>query len=129
MKPRTPVCYIAGPMSGLPEYNVPAFRAAATRLREMGFIIYSPVEIGEQAFGNAADAIPPEEYLRIDLGHLAEYCTQIALLPGWEHSVGARCEVAVAITLGFDFFDAETALPIPQPENVSVSYGYRQRVL
>lgn len=33
MKPRT---YIAGPMSNCPDYNYPAFHAAAARLRAAG---------------------------------------------------------------------------------------------
>lgn len=29
--------YVAGPMSGLPDHNYPAFREAATRLRDLGY--------------------------------------------------------------------------------------------
>ena len=31
--------YIAGPMSGLPEFNHPAFHAAAAQLRGAGYIV------------------------------------------------------------------------------------------
>jgi hypothetical protein len=50
-------------------------------------------------------------------------CTAIALLPGWERSVGARCEVVVAVTLGFAFYD-ETGASIPAPTRVVCSGGY-----
>ena len=29
--------YIAGPMTGLPDFNYPAFNAAAARMRALGF--------------------------------------------------------------------------------------------
>ena len=34
--------YIAGPMSGLPEMNYPAFFAEATRLRGLGYEVINP---------------------------------------------------------------------------------------
>jgi hypothetical protein len=88
--------YIAGPMRGLPEHNFPAFRAAASVLRSLGNEVVSPVEINH---GPDAPQRSAEECLRRDLRALID-CTAIALLPGWEQSVGARCEAAVAVTLG-----------------------------
>lgn len=125
MSTRPPVCYLSGPMSGLPEYNVPAFRAAATLLRAQGLVVLSPVEMGQSWFGNATDAVPPEEYLRVDVAEMATRCTQIALLPGWMGSIGANVEVALAIALGFEFFDAETGARIPRPRVAVVTRGYR----
>jgi hypothetical protein len=34
--------YVAGPMTGLPDFNYPAFRAAAAELREAGFDVEDP---------------------------------------------------------------------------------------
>ena len=41
MKPRI---YLAGPCSGLPEDNYPAFHAEAARLRSISFIVENPAE-------------------------------------------------------------------------------------
>jgi hypothetical protein len=113
--------YLAGPMSGLPEYNFPAFRDAAARLRALLFDVVSPVELdhGPGEPGSYSN----QHYLRNDLRALLD-CDAIALLPGWEQSIGARCEVAVAITLGLGFVDAGSCLPIETPSGVAVTCGY-----
>jgi hypothetical protein len=116
--------YIAGPMRGYPEHNFPAFDRASIMFRELGFSVRSPVEIGWSHFRNDP-AVPGAEYIRADVEALAR-CDRIALLPGWEASTGARCEVAVAITLGLVFYDATNALPIPTPERVTVCGGYER---
>lgn len=40
--------YIAGPMSGLPAMNYPAFNTEAARLRALGFEVENPAENPEQ---------------------------------------------------------------------------------
>ena len=37
--------YLAGPMTGLPELNFPAFHAEAARLRALGYEVVNPAEI------------------------------------------------------------------------------------
>ncbi|MBF3131496.1 DUF4406 domain-containing protein, partial [Pseudomonas aeruginosa] len=39
--------YLAGPMTGLPEHNFPAFHAEAARLRSLGYQVENPAEHGE----------------------------------------------------------------------------------
>ena len=39
------IIYIAGPMTGRPDLNFPAFHAAATTLRDAGFDVVNPAEI------------------------------------------------------------------------------------
>lgn len=39
--------YLAGPMTGLPEHNFPAFHAEAARLRGLGYQVENPAEHGE----------------------------------------------------------------------------------
>jgi hypothetical protein len=113
--------YIAGPMTGLPEYNFPAFRAAAIRLREFDFDVISPVEIDHGPGKPGSHSA--QHYLRNDLRALID-CDGIALLPGWEQSIGARCEAAVALTLGLAFVDPESGLSFDAPRGVEITCGY-----
>lgn len=116
--------YIAGPMRGYPEHNIPAFRLAAERLRSAGFDVVSPVEIGDAWAGGDQSAHAPEDYVRRDLDELLT-CEAIALLPGWERSTGARCEAAVAVTLGFKFFNVG-GQAIPAPTAIHIAGGYER---
>lgn len=86
--------YLSGPMTGLPEYNYPAFRAAAETLRSYGQIVFDPSE----AFGDKTD-LPKEVYMRKDLEELLK-ADVVALLPGWQSSSGAQLEVEVAKQCG-----------------------------
>jgi len=98
--------YIAGPMTGLPECNFPAFHAAADRLRQAGWEVVSPAE----NFGGRTD-LPRETYLRKDVTLLAG-CDAVAMLPGWEDSRGAKLEYLLARELGMPVLDAETIEPL-----------------
>lgn len=121
--------YVCGPMRGRPHHNVPAFEQATRELREDGWAVVSPVDVG-RLYANDPD-VPGSEYLREDLLHLAR-CYAIALLPGWEASVGARCEVAVAITLGLSFYQPNRKSKFPNwrrtqpPSYVVVAGGYER---
>lgn len=77
--------YIAGPMTGLPEFNYPAFHAAAQRLREMGFHVENPAENPEPPCGSW------KGYMRMALRQLLT-CDAVVLLDSWEKSRGARIE-------------------------------------
>lgn len=85
--------YLSGRMSGLPDNNYPAFHAAAARLRASGYEVENPAENPAPACGTWAG------YMRIAIVQLAT-CDAIALLPGWEHSKGARLENLIATALG-----------------------------
>lgn len=85
--------YVAGPMTGLPEFNYPAFRAATKALEDLGHEVEDP---------STNENPTPEDYhgwLRMGLAQLIR-CDGVALLDGWEASGGARLEVNVAATLG-----------------------------
>lgn len=102
--------YIAGPMSGIPEWNYPAFHAAAKKLRDEGYTVYSPaendieegmVDEAAQKDGNTALAIENGVFdyrkaYKWDLDKVLEG-DAIYMLPGWEMSPGARGEHAVAV--------------------------------
>jgi hypothetical protein len=103
--------YIAGPMTGHPEWNFPAFHAAAGAWRAAGWEVVNPAE----AFGGATD-LPYRDYVRHDL-EVLQTCDAIAMLPGWD-GPGARGsvwehEVARGL-LGLTAYDA--ARPVPPPD-------------
>ena len=103
--------YIAGPMTGLPDWNFPAFMAAAAAWRAEGWEVVNPAE----AFGGATD-LPYSAYVEKDLADLRA-CQAIALLPGW-NGKGARGSVwerYVAEMLGLEVYDAETFIRLSPP--------------
>lgn len=85
--------YIAGPMSGLPEFNYPAFNVVAMMLRAAGVEVRNPAE------HNHGTDKPYDFYLRHGLRMLLE-CDEIIMLRGWENSRGACLEHTVAQALG-----------------------------
>lgn len=89
----SPVYYVSGPMTGIPEFNFPAFAAKTAELRAEGLTVVSPHEV-------AGDLGHPwDYYLRKDIRALMD-CTHVVLLDGWEASRGARLEVHIARALG-----------------------------
>jgi len=92
---KRPVVYITGPMTGLPEFNLPAFRAAKTRLVALGFDILSPSDLADT---EGTDK-PRVFYMRRDLEMLMQ-ADAIFLLEGWSRSKGALLEFNVAQELG-----------------------------
>lgn len=101
--------YIAGPMTGYPQYNFPEFIKMAALLRAMGFDVVSPAELDDPADRAAAMASPDGErqtvesfgkswgdFLARDVKIIAdESIDAIVVLPGWENSSGARLETFV----------------------------------
>lgn len=85
--------YLAGPMTGLPDFNFPAFHAAAARLRADGHHVENPAENSAPPCGSW------EGYMRLAIAQLIT-CDTIALLPGWENSRGASIENRLACDLG-----------------------------
>lgn len=85
--------YIAGPMTGLPEFNYPAFHAEAARLRLLGFHVENPAENAAPPCGSWAG------YMRLAIAQLVT-CDAICLLPGWSASRGACIEHGLAVHLG-----------------------------
>lgn len=105
--------YIAGPMTGLPEYNFPAFHAAAKAWRDAGWEVLNPAE----AFDGDTSR-PYEEYVDHDID-LIRTCDAVAMLPGWNgpNARGSVWERAIARKLlHIAVYDA--LAPIPA-ENVA----------
>ena len=88
--------YVAGPMTGLPDFNYPAFFDAAGRLAALG---HDPVNPARQWDGHPSAAW--SDYMRRGITDVCT-CDAVALLPGWGDSKGARLERRVAEVLGLD---------------------------
>lgn len=111
--------YVAGPMRGIPEFNFPAFHAAAASLRAQGHTVFNPAErdiehhgvdiskgneAGCEALAAATHGFNLREALKDDLVFICLEADAVAVLPGWEESRGARAEVATAKALGLQVF-------------------------
>lgn len=94
--------YVAGPMTGIPEFNYPTFHAAVHRLAQRGHRATSAAHghdtITPLPAPREESARPYDHYLRYALNRLLA-CDAVALLPGWENSAGTALEHHVATTL------------------------------
>ncbi|WP_201799299.1 dATP/dGTP diphosphohydrolase domain-containing protein [Subtercola vilae] len=99
--------YIAGKMTGLPEFNFPAFFAAEEALKSRGIESVNPARHDQD---NGLDVTgmdgteSPEGFdlkaaLLWDLAQVAD-ADGVYLLDGWETSKGAAAELALARALG-----------------------------
>ncbi|UFQ02213.1 DUF4406 domain-containing protein [Pseudomonas fitomaticsae] len=96
---RTNRLYLAGPMTGFEDFNFPAFNKMAAELRAQGYVVENPAEHG------VVDGADWADYMAYDLTRLG-LCGQVAVLPGWENSKGARLEVHIARELGMPVVNA-----------------------
>lgn len=88
MNPPSETLYIAGPMSGMPDFNRPAFNTAAAKLRDAGYQIINPAET----------ELHPGSWLQYMAHGIDRLLAAdgIALLDGWMLSQGAKLEIAIA---------------------------------
>lgn len=118
--------YLAGPMSGIPQFNFPMFFRVGKRLRELGYDVVSPAEIDDEEDKAAALACPVGafkkgqktwgDFLARDVKLLADGgITGIIFLPGWEASSGAKLEATVGLLKKFTFmrWDDNGNCPVP----------------
>lgn len=96
--------YLAGPMTGYPRSNFPAFDEATAALRALGHAVSSPAE-HDRHLGFDESRTPEEQGFdlrqawRWDVEQLLQV-DAIALLPGWRDSKGATLEHDIAVKLG-----------------------------
>lgn len=108
--------YIAGPMTGIKNFNFPAFDAAAKLLERHGHEVFNPAEqdrkrhggidisigneTGDPAISIAKYGFSLREALRDDTHWICMEANAIAMLPGWKASKGACAEHELAYALG-----------------------------
>ena len=118
--------YLAGPMNGIPQYNIPAFDAAAAHLRAAGHEVFSPAELDSPAVREAALASPDGlagsniagetwgDMLARDVKLISDAVGGIIFLPTWDRSRGARLEAFVGLLTGkvFAYYDRSSGTGI-----------------
>lgn len=101
--------YIAGPMTGYPNWNHDAFNRAAYEYRRRGYTVYNPAEVdvgngidipedGDTAVSISTGSLNMRE---VYLKDIQEVVTgdAIHMLKGWEFSPGACGEHAAAVAM------------------------------
>lgn len=88
--------YIAGPMTGLPHFNRPAFQQAAINLSFEKHVPLNPAIL--------PDGLTEADYMAIGLT-MPQCAEAIYLLTGWQFSAGARAEHALALKLGLEVIE------------------------
>lgn len=110
--------YIAGPMSGIPYFNFPAFDDAEEILIHRGFQPFNPASNDRNLLGKPPLWIPTvadqtdnwtrwsipnapslRKMLSDDLNWICHQAEAIFMLKGWESSKGARTEHSLAHAL------------------------------
>lgn len=86
-----PIFYIAGPMTGLENFNRESFYAMARHLKDEGATVLNPATL--------PDGLTQAQYMDICLAML-RCATHIVMLEGWQNSEGAKIERALAIKSG-----------------------------
>lgn len=93
--------YLAGPMSGHPDFNYKAFEDAVWRLRRSGIQVISPHEInaGLHDLSQKESRAQRNVFLKNNISALMIY-NGVLLLPGWEKSKGVEIELRIAKAFG-----------------------------
>lgn len=102
--------YLAGPMTGYPQFNFPRFVEVRELLRAKGYEIICPTELDNsynfQAAMASLDGAPGTgspngetwgDFLSRDVKLVADQCDGVIAIDEWMHSKGARLEVFVAL--------------------------------
>lgn len=103
--------YIAGPMSGYPNFNFPTFYDVEEALVSMGFDTVNPAALDEAGLPEGVDeedlggVYSKQKFLLRDFRELV-HCDGIVLLPDWWVSQGANAELAVARFIGLEVLGA-----------------------
>jgi hypothetical protein len=120
--------YIAGPMSGMADFNFPAFFEAERQLESLGYEVINPAHNDgatvQEALESAGTPDSPNKlwsyYMKRDLPHVMDV-DMLCVLPGWQKSKGATLEVTVARALGLPLMVLKNGNLVPRVEVIGIS--------
>lgn len=122
--------YISGPITGIEELNIPAFKKAEEKLRSLNFEPINPHELfSEEELNEANKKLERKEWTKEDywayfMKRDVEYLTRcefVAVLPYWETSRGANLELAIAKALRMPIIQVDNLQEITQNVNFSIN--------
>ena len=87
--------YLAGPMTGIADYNYPEFNRVAKLIRDMGYEVENPADTEKENTEYPYQSAPHEWYMRKAVEKIMK-CDMVVILPAWDTSIGARLEVDLA---------------------------------
>ena len=87
--------YLSGAMRGVPNNNFQAFADAALKLRLEGHDVFNPA--ATNLHGMSVGQI-----FAYDLNWLCLEAEAVAVIPGWENSLGVAGEIATAKAIGIE---------------------------
>ena len=102
------ILYVAGPMTGYPEFNYPAFRTAGELLEAAGFHVLLSLH---------EDTSKPWDFYMRHALRMVLNANGLATLPRWQMSKGAMLEVQVAQALGLPVRSVEEWLAASPPHS------------
>ena len=120
--------YIAGPMSGVKDFNFPLFFETEKKLKELGYEVINPAhndgETLEEALKNAGSPERPNNswnsYMRRDLPNVLAV-DALCVLPDWQKSKGASLEVHVAEALGLPIYVLKDGVLTPRVTVIGIA--------
>lgn len=107
--PEELVIYLAGPMTGIQDHNMPAFEHVTRVLRAQGYTVFPPHEIMHGGLTHENSAYTHADYIREDFKRGLLRCNAVVLLPGWTTSKGALAEMNAASAMGYAIFVFDSA--------------------
>lgn len=103
--------YLSGPISGDIEGNLLKFKEAAVELRNRGFKVVSPTEVCDIVANPDMASRQWDWFMRRDIeAMLHDDVKGIIMLPGWEQSRGAKCELYIARALDYSVVEYKQCL-------------------
>ncbi|WP_432323448.1 DUF4406 domain-containing protein [Yersinia enterocolitica] len=103
--------YIAGPMTGLPDFNRSAFNAAAKEIAASGHVPLNPAIL--------PNGLSQPDYMCICMAML-QRADAIYMLDGWQSSAGARAEYALAEKLEIEILFQDMSIAQMLTRNASL---------